>query len=70
MIKYGYLYRMFDERVRNKRIVFEWLTEKEKAKAMIEEIPSIKSIIFQKDAEDGANDGMVQSFDRHRSIRA
>lgn len=49
--RYDYLYRMFDDalyagRDRSKRIVFDWLTPEEQAKAMAEEILPIESIEF------------------------
>lgn len=49
--RYDYLYEMFDDalyngRDRSKRIVFDWLTEEQKADAMNEIVPSIKSIVF------------------------
>lgn len=70
--RYDYLYKIFDDtlyrdkRNRSQRIVFEWLTEEERTAAMIEEIPSIKSIIFHKDAKKMSH-RMVRSLGRHRS---
>lgn len=73
--RYDYLYKIFDDalyrdgRDRSQRIVFEWLTEEGKAAAMIEEIPSIESIIFQKDSEEMSH-RMARSLGRHRSTLA
>lgn len=51
--RYDDLYRMFDDALyfgkdRSKRIVFDWLTPDEAAKAMAEYVPPIESIEFPK----------------------
>lgn len=48
---YDELYKRFDDalydgRNRSKRIIFEWLTAEEKRKVMVEDVPSIESIVF------------------------
>lgn len=51
--RYDELYRMFDDvlyagKDRSRRIVFDWLTPEETAKAMAEYVPPIEAIEFPK----------------------